>query len=164
LRTSILRILDRLQPKKIILVSSSPQIRYPDCYGIDMSRMGDFAAFQAAVSILKEEGRERFMRELYDLTKAEMEKPSHEQKNMIQKLYDGIPYEAISKKVAEMVTPKGMKSELEIIYQTVENLHAACPDYRGDWYFTGNFPTPGGAKVANRAFLNYMEGRKERAY
>ncbi|MBS3915772.1 MAG: amidophosphoribosyltransferase [Bacteroidetes bacterium] len=164
LRTSILRILDRLQPKKIILVSSSPQIRYPDCYGIDMSRLGDFAAFQAAVSIIKEENRERHLRDLYQQALEEIQKPSDEQVNMIQKVYEGIGYEAVSKRVAEMVTPTGMSAEFEIIYQTVEDLHVASPDFRGDWYFTGNYPTPGGNKVANRAFLNFMEGRKERAY
>lgn len=164
LKTSILKILDRLKPKKIILVSSAPQIRYPDCYGIDMSRMGDFAAFRAAIAILKEEGRENLITELYELAKTEMEKPASKQINVIQKLYEGIAYEHISAKVAEMVTPKNMNAELQIIYQTTEGLHQACPGYSGDWYFTGNFPTPGGTKVANRAFIYYVEGRKDRAY
>lgn len=164
LKTSILRILDRLEPKKIILVSSAPQIRYPDCYGIDMSRMGDFAVFRAAVEILADQGKSGLLKELYNEALEEIKKPSSVQKNIIQKLYDGIPYEDLSAKVAQMVTPDGMNAELEIIYQTVENLHSACPDYPGDWYFTGNFPTPGGTKVANRAYIYYMEGRTERAY
>ncbi|MCC7296951.1 MAG: amidophosphoribosyltransferase [Bacteroidia bacterium] len=164
LRTSILRILDRLQPKKIILLSSAPQIRYPDCYGIDMSRMGDFAAFQAAVSIIKKEGRENLLNELYEKAKIEIQKPAEEQQNIIQQVYNGISYEAISAQIAELVKPTDIHAELEIIYQTVEGLHSACPNYPGDWYFTGNYPTPGGTKVANRSFIYYMEGRKERAY
>lgn len=164
LRTSILRILDRLHPKKILLVSSSPQIRYPDCYGIDMSRLGDFAAFQAAVAILKDQGREGLLKELYAMAKEEMQKPAHEEKNVIQLMYEGMTDEMISKKVAELVKPKDLKAELEILYQSVPDLHKACPGYDGDWYFTGNFPTPGGTRVANRSFLYYMEGKKERAY
>lgn len=164
LRTSILRILDRLHPKKIILLSSAPQIRYPDCYGIDMSRMGDFAAFQAAVAILKKQGRESLLHDLYEKAKVEILKPSHEQKNILQEVYESIPYEEVSKQVAELVKPIDLKAELEIVYQTVEGLHQACPDHPGDWYFTGNYPTPGGTKVANRSFIYYMEGRKERAY
>jgi amidophosphoribosyltransferase len=164
LRTSILRILDRLGPKKILLLSSAPQIRYPDCYGIDMSRMGDFAAFQAAVQILKEEGRTSLLDELCELAKIELDKPAEEQVNVVQKLYEGMTDEQISKKVAEMVKPVDLKAELEIIYQSVEDLHRACPGHEGDWYFTGNYPTPGGVKVANRSFVYYMEGRRERAY
>jgi len=164
LRTSILRILDRLAPKKILLLSSAPQIRYPDCYGIDMSRMGDFAAFQAAVQILKEEGRTSLLDELCELAKIELDKPAEEQVNVVQKLYEGMTDEQISKKVAEMVKPVDLKAELEIIYQSVEDLHRACPGHEGDWYFTGNYPTPGGVKVANRSFVYYMEGRRERAY
>lgn len=164
LRTSILRILDRLRPKKILLLSSAPQIRYPDCYGIDMSRLGDFAAFQAAVAILKEQGREGLLKELYEKAKVEMSKPAVEQVNVIQELYAGISDEQISRKVAEMVRPKDLQADLEIIYQTVEGLHQASPAHEGDWYFTGNYPTPGGTKVANRAFMYYMEGRKDRAY
>jgi amidophosphoribosyltransferase len=164
LRTSILRILDRLQPKKIILVSSAPQIRYPDCYGIDMSRMGDFAAYQAAVSILKKQGSEQLLQDLYTKALEEIKKPAELQQNILQEVYASIPYEEVSAQVAEMVKPKDLKASLEIVYQTVDGLHAACPDSRGDWYFTGNYPTPGGTKVANRSFIYYMEGRKERAY
>jgi amidophosphoribosyltransferase len=164
LRTSILRILDRLKPKKIILVSSSPQIRYPDCYGIDMSRLGDFAAFQAAVHILKESGRENLLQELYLKAKLEIEKPVEQQRNIMQELYAGMTDQQISNKVAEMVRPADLNAEMEIIYQSVDYLHRASPLHEGDWYFTGNYPTPGGTKVANRAFIYYMEGRKERAY
>jgi amidophosphoribosyltransferase len=164
LRTSILRILDRLKPKKIILVSSSPQIRYPDCYGIDMSRLGDFAAFQAAVHILKDSGRENLLDELYLKAKAEMEKPAEEQRNIIQDLYAGMSDAEISLKVAELVRPADLNADLEIVYQSVENLHKATPRHEGDWYFTGNYPTPGGTKVANRSLMYYIEGRKERAY
>jgi amidophosphoribosyltransferase len=164
LRTSILRILDRLKPKKIILVSSSPQIRYPDCYGIDMSRLGDSAAFQAAVHILKDKGQESLLDELYLKAKAEIIKPAEEQRNIIQDLYAGMSDAEISLKVGEMVRPADLNAELEIVYQSVENLHLASPRHEGDWYFTGNFPTPGGTKVANRSFLYFMEGRKERAY
>ncbi|MBL7810672.1 MAG: class II glutamine amidotransferase [Bacteroidetes bacterium] len=164
LRNSILRILDRLHPRKIILVSSAPQIRYPDCYGIDMSRLGDFAAFQAAVSILREQGREYLLQDLYKLAAEEMKKPSTEQINVISKLYEGMTDEMISARVADLVKPADLKAELEIVYQSVEDLHKACPGYDGDWYFTGNYPTPGGTKVANRAFMYYIEGRRERAY
>lgn len=164
LRTSILRILDRLHPKKIILVSSAPQIRYPDCYGIDMSRLGDFAAFQAAVEILKDQGRSDLLKELYEKAILEMQKPAGEETNVIQLMYEGMTDDMISKKVAEIVKPKDLKAEFEIIYQSVANLHSACKGYDGDWYFTGNFPTPGGTRVANRSFVYYMEGRKERAY
>lgn len=164
LRTSILRILDRLHPKKIILLSSAPQIRYPDCYGIDMSRMGDFAAFQAAVAILKKQGRLSLLDSLYEKAKMEILKPAEEQQNILQEVYEGIPYEEISAQVAELVKPADLKAELQIVYQTVEGLHSACPNHPGDWYFTGNYPTPGGTKVANRSFIYYMEGRNERAY
>jgi amidophosphoribosyltransferase len=164
LRTSILRILDRLNPRKILLLSSAPQIRYPDCYGIDMSRMGDFAAFQAAVEILKEQGKANLLDELCELAKIELNKPAEEQVNVVQKLYESMTDEQISKKVAEMVKPADLKADLEIIYQTVEDLHRACPGHEGDWYFTGNYPTPGGTKVANRSFVYYMEGRRDRAY
>jgi len=164
LRTSILKILDRLEPKKILLVSSAPQIRYPDCYGIDMSRLGDFAAFQAAIAILKDQGNDALLQELYAMAKVEMQKPAFEERNVIQLMYEGMTDEMISKKVAELVKPKDLKADLEIVYQSVEELHKACPGYSGDWYFTGNYPTPGGTRVANRSFLYFMEGKKERAY
>jgi len=164
LKTSILRILDRLEPKRIILVSSAPQIRYPDCYGIDMSKMGDFAAFRAAVQLLKDKGMESLMQDLYLRAVAELKKPAIEQKCIVKELYEPLTQEEISQKIADMVKPVGLRAEFNILFQTVEKLNQACPNDLGDWYFTGNYPTPGGTEVANRAFVYYMEGRKERAY
>lgn len=164
LKTSILRILDRLEPKRIILVSSAPQIRYPDCYGIDMSKMGDFAAFRAAVELLKDKGLDSIMQDLYKEAVEELKKPAEQQICVVQKLYEPLTDAEISQKIADMVKPKGLKAEFNILFQSVEKLHEACPNDLGDWYFTGNYPTPGGTEVANRAFVYYMEGRKERAY
>lgn len=164
LRTSILKILDRLEPKRIILVSSAPQIRYPDCYGIDMSKLGDFAAFRAAVELLNERGMESVMQATYEKAKQELEKHASEQMNVVKDIYAPFTDEEIASKIAEMVRPKGMRAQFDILFQSVDNLHVACPSDLGDWYFTGDFPTPGGTQVANRAFVYYMEGRKERAY
>jgi amidophosphoribosyltransferase len=164
LKTSILRILDRLEPKRIILVSSAPQIRYPDCYGIDMSKMGDFAAFRAAVELLKDKGIESIMQDLYKEAVEELKKPAEQQICVVQKLYEPLTAGEISQKIADMVKPKGLRAEFNILFQSVDKLHEACPNDLGDWYFTGNYPTPGGTEVANRAFVYYMEGRKERAY
>jgi amidophosphoribosyltransferase len=164
LKTSILRILDRLEPKRIILVSSAPQIRYPDCYGIDMSKMGDFAAFRAAVELLKDKGMQTLMQNLYLRAVEELKKPAIEQKCIVQELYEPLTQEEISQKIADMVKPVDLRAEFNILFQTVDKLHQACPNDLGDWYFTGNYPTPGGTEVANRAFVYYMEGRKERAY
>ncbi len=164
LKTSILRILDRLEPKRIILVSSAPQIRYPDCYGIDMSKMGDFAAFRAAVELLKDKGLESLMQNLYHEAIEELKKPAQDQKCVVQKLYEPLTDSEISQKIADMVKPAGLRAEFNILFQSVDQLHQACPNDLGDWYFTGNYPTPGGTEVANRAFVYYMEGRKERAY
>lgn len=164
LKTSILKILDRLEPKRIILVSSAPQIRYPDCYGIDMSKLGDFAAFRAAVALIKERGMEDLLQEIYQNASAELLKPAEQQVNVVKQLYAPFQDQEISDKIAEMVKPKGMRAQFDILFQSVENLHTACPKDLGDWYFTGDFPTPGGTQVANRAFVYYMEGRKERAY
>ena len=164
LKTSILRILDRLEPKRIILVSSAPQIRYPDCYGIDMSKMGDFAAFRAAVELLKDKGIESIMQDLYKEAVEELKKPADQQICVVQKLYEPLTAGEISQKIADMVKPKGLRAEFNILFQSVDKLHEACPNDLGDWYFTGNYPTPGGTEVANRAFVYYMEGRKERAY
>lgn len=164
LKTSILRILDRLEPKRIILVSSAPQIRYPDCYGIDMSKMGDFAAFRAAVELLKDKGMESLIQDLYVEAVEELKKPATEQRCVVQKLYEPLTDAEISQKIADMVKPAGLRAEFNILFQSVEQLHQACPNDLGDWYFTGNYPTPGGTEVANRAFVYYMEGRKERAY
>ena len=164
LKKSILRILDRLEPKRIILVSSAPQIRYPDCYGIDMSRMGDFAAFAAAVELLKDKDMGELLETTYIAAKAELAKPSAQQRCVVQDIYAPLTDEEVSKKIAEMLRPKDLRAEFDILFQSVDNLHEACPGDRGDWYFTGNYPTPGGNQVANRSYVYYMEGRKDRAY
>lgn len=159
LEKSILTLLDRLGPKKIVVVSSAPQIRFPDCYGIDMSRMSDFVAFRAMIELVKDSGKDYQLGEVYDQCQR-----SKGEENYVKKLYEQFTDEEISAKIAEIVRPASMKAELEVVFQTVENLHKACPDHLGDWYFTGNFPTPGGMKVANRAFVNFMEGKLVRAY
>lgn len=164
LKKSILKILDRLGPKKIVVVSSAPQIRYPDCYGIDMARLGDFVAFQAAIALHKDNGNEAFLKQVYENAKAELMKPGEEIRNAVQPVYEAFSNEQIEKKIAELLTPKGLGAEVQIIFQSIENLHKACPDHTGDWYFSGNYPTPGGMKVANRSFVNYFEGKNERAY
>jgi amidophosphoribosyltransferase len=164
LRQSIIRILDRLNPKKIVVVSSAPQIRYPDCYGIDMARMGDFIAFQAAVALLKDHGKEELLQTVYRKCKEQENLPKEQIKNYVKEVYDPFTPDEISAKISELLTPPEIKAEVEILYQSIENLHKACPNNLGDWYFTGNYPTPGGNKVVNRAFIYYMEGRKERAY
>ena len=164
LRQSILKILDRLGPKKIIIVSSAPQIRYPDCYGIDMAKLGDFIAFQAAVSLLKDNKQESILEEVYAKCKAQESLPKEEVVNYIQEVYKPFTADQISKKIAKLLTPKDMQAEVNIIYQSIENLNASCPNHQGDWYFTGNYPTPGGNKVVNKAFINYIEGKNERAY
>lgn len=164
LRDSIIQIVSRLKPKKIIIVSSAPQIRFPDCYGIDMSRMKEFVAFRALVELLKKDGKEQLLEEAYRRCKAQSGLPSEEIKNEVAAIYDEYPYEKISKKIAEIVTPPKIKPKIEVIYQTVEGLRRACPNNNGDWYFSGEYPTPGGNRVVNRAFMNFMEGRDERAY
>lgn len=164
LKQSILRILDRLNPKKIVVVSSAPQIRYPDCYGIDMAIIGRFIAFEAAVTLIKESSKESLLQNLYEKAKTELLKPKEEQINVVQEIYRAFTNEEISQKIAELLKPKDLKADLQIIYQTIEGLHQSCPQNLGDWYFTGNYPTPGGTKVSNKSFVNYMEGKKERAY
>lgn len=164
LRTSILRILDRLEPKKIIIVSSAPQIRYPDCYGIDMSKMGDFIAFQAAISLLKNSGREDVIKAVYNKCKQQENLPKEEITNYVKEIYAPFSSDEISKEISRLLTPKDTKAEVEILYQTIEGLHEACPNHTGDWYFTGNYPTPGGNKAVNKAFINYYEGKNVRAY
>jgi amidophosphoribosyltransferase len=164
LKQSILRILDRLEPKKIIIVSSAPQIRFPDCYGIDMAKMGDFIAFEAVITLLKESGKESVIQEVYRKCKDQELLPKEQIKNYVKEIYDHFSYEEVSHKIAQMLKPKEVRADVEIIYQTVEDLHLACPDNTGDWYFTGNYPTPGGNKVVNKAFINYVEGKNERAY
>ncbi|MDG1348468.1 MAG: amidophosphoribosyltransferase, partial [Flavobacteriales bacterium] len=164
LKQSIIRILDRLNPKKIVVVSSAPQIRYPDCYGIDMAKMGDFIAFNAAVELLKDTKQENILTEAYEKCKAQAHIPKEEMVNHVQAIYKPFTAEEISAKISELLTPKGTNAEVEIIYQSISDLHASCPDHQGDWYFTGNYPTPGGVKVVNKAFMNYMEGNNARAY
>lgn len=164
LRQSILRILDRLGPKKIVVVSSAPQIRYPDCYGIDMAKMGDFIAFEAAIALLRETGQAQLIDDVYKAALEQVQLPKEQVKNVVQRIYEPFTDQQISAQIAKMLTPIGMQAEVEIIYQSVENLHIACPGHTGDWYFTGNYPTPGGNKVVNRAFINWMEKRNERAY
>lgn len=164
LRDSIVSITDRLHPKKIVVLSSAPQIRYPDCYGIDMSKMRDFVAFQAMIELLKEAKKTNFLQEIYQKCKISESIPVEQVKNEVIALYDLFEYEQISKKISEIVSPKGIRAKVEVIFQSLEGLHQACPHNKGDWYFTGNYPTPGGNRVANRAFMNYMEDKDERAY
>jgi amidophosphoribosyltransferase len=164
LKQSILRILDRLEPKKIIVVSSAPQIRYPDCYGIDMAKMGDFIAFEAAISLLKDRGMDQLIEDVYKKCIDQQHLPKEQITNYVREIYKPFSADEISKKISELLTPPTIKAEVEIIYQTIENLHLACPENLGDWYFTGDYPTPGGNKVVNRAFINWKEGRNERAY
>ena len=162
LKRSILKILDRLGPKKIVVVSSAPQIRYPDCYGIDMSLLQDFCVFQAALALLKDTGKEEILKEVYDLCVSDKE--NIDQVNHVKKVYDPFTDDQLSKKVAEILRPEDLNADLEIIFQSIEELHEACPDHRGDWYFSGNYPTPGGNRVVNKAYMNFFEGKRERAY
>lgn len=164
LKTSILRILDRLKPKKIIVASSAPIIKYPDCYGIDMSRMNEFIAFRAILSLLKKSNQEYKLKEVYDECKRQLTLPKEEVRNAVQDIYALFSDDEVSKEIARLVTPPNMQAEVEIVYQSVENLHKSCPKHKGDWYFTGNYPTPGGTRVVNRSFIYFMEGKKTRAY
>jgi len=164
LKKSILKILDRLNPKKIVVVSSAPQIRYPDCYGIDMARMGDFVAFRAAIALLKDRGIESIIDEIYQKCKAQIGLPKEEVVNYVKGIYDPFTPEEISAKCVELLRPDDIKAEVEIIFQGIDELHQACPNHKGDWYFTGNYPTPGGNKVVNKAFMYYVEGNPNRAY
>jgi len=164
LKQSILRIFDRLGPVKIIIVSSAPQIRYPDCYGIDMSKMSEFVAFEAAVQLLKETGRENILFEVYDKCKAQANTAKEHVINYVKEIYEPFSPEEISAKIAQIITPKEVQAEVQVIYQSLENLHTACPNHLGDWYFSGNYPTPGGNKVVNKAYINWMEGKNARAY
>ncbi len=164
LKQSILRILDRLEPVKIVVVSSAPQIRYPDCYGIDMAKMGDFIAFEAAIQLLKDQGKGHIIDDVYRKCLDQAKLPKEQIKNYVKEIYAPFTAEEISAKIAELLTPANIQAKVEIVYQTIENLHAAIPNHLGDWYFTGNYPTPGGNKVVNRAFINFVEGKNERAY
>jgi len=164
LKKSIIRILDKLDPRKIVIVSSSPQIRYPDCYGIDMAKLGDFVAFKAAVELLKDTEREAFLVSIYEEAKEELKKPVEEMVNVVRKIYKPFTPEEISVKISSMLKSEEIKSSVEIVFQSIEGLHAACPDHLGDWYFTGDYPTPGGNKVVNQSYINFIEGRNVRAY
>lgn len=164
LKESIIRMLARLQPKKIIVVSSSPQIRYPDCYGIDMSKLGDFIAFNAAVALLKERGHDNLLNKLYDECVQLHERGDLHTINLVKQVYKPFTNQEITNKIAELITPAGLDIPVSVIFQTIEDLHEACPNNLGDWYFTGNYPTPGGNRVVNKAFMNYMEGKNTRGY
>ena len=164
LKKSIIRILDKLDPKKIVVVSSSPQLRYPDCYGIDMAKLGDFIAFKAAIELLKDTGKESVIISVYNEALAELRKPVDEMKNLVREIYKPFSTEEISAKISSLLKSDEIKAEVQIVFQSIEGLHEACPGHLGDWYFTGNYPTPGGNKVVNQSFVNYIEGRNVRAY
>ncbi|MDP5105468.1 MAG: amidophosphoribosyltransferase, partial [Polaribacter sp.] len=164
LKKSIIRILDRLDPKKIVVVSSAPQIRYPDCYGIDMARIEDFIAFKAALELLKDHNKYQIVEEVYKKCKEQEALKDTEIVNYVKEIYNSFTTEEISAKIAEMLKTEDIKAEVEVIYQTVEGLHKACPDHLGDWYFTGDYPTPGGQRVVNQAYINFYEGNSKRAY
>jgi amidophosphoribosyltransferase len=164
LKQSILRILDRLNPKKIVIVSSAPQIRYPDCYGIDMAKLGDFIAFQAAIALLKESGQTHIIDEVYQKCLADIEDINTPSVNHVKAIYKPFSANEISAKIAQLLRPKEINAKVNIIYQTIEDLHDSCPNNKGDWYFTGDYPTAGGNRVVNKSFIYYVEGRNERAY
>jgi amidophosphoribosyltransferase len=153
-----------LNPKKIVVVSSAPQIRYPDCYGIDMARIGDFIAFRAALELLHETKQYHIVDEVYEQCKSQKKQVGAEDQNFVKEIYAPFSDQQISDKIAQMLKTEEVNCGVEVVYQTVENLHKACPDHKGDWYFTGDYPTPGGIRVVNSAFINFYEGRKERAY
>lgn len=164
LKQSIIRILDRLKPKKIVVASSAPQIRYPDCYGIDMSKLSDFIAFKAAIELLNDTKQAHIINEVYQKCKAQESLPKEKLINYVKEIYKPFTAVQISRKISELLTHQEVHAEVEIVYQTIEDLHEACPNNNGDWYFTGDYPTPGGNRVVNRSFINYIEGRNERAY
>jgi amidophosphoribosyltransferase len=164
LRQSIIRILDRLEPLKIVIASSSPQIRYPDCYGIDMAKLSDFVAFKAAIELLKETGREEVINEVYRRSKEQLSGPKEDMINWVKLIYEPFAYEQVSEKIAKLLKSKEIKAQVKVVYQTIENLHKACPNHLGDWYFTGDYPTPGGNKVVSQSFINFVEGKNRRAY
>ena len=164
LKKSIINMLDRLSPKKIIIVSSAPQIRYPDCYGIDMANLEGLVAFRAALALLKDQNKMNIVEEVYTKCKAQENLSDHEVKNFVKEIYAPFTAEQISAKISELLSDKEINAEVVIIFQTIENLHKACPQNLGDWYFTGNYPTYGGNRVVNQAFINFYEGKNERAY
>lgn len=164
LKESIVRMLARLEPKKIIIVSSAPQIRFPDCYGIDMSKLGDFIAFRAAIELMKDKGMDNCLQEIYEKCKELQRLDKLHTENLVRLVYKPFTPEEVSDKIAQLITPKDLKIPVQVIFQTIESLHRACPTNTGDWYFTGNYPTPGGNKVVNKAFINFMEGKNVRGY
>ncbi|MFN8240670.1 MAG: amidophosphoribosyltransferase [Bacteroidales bacterium] len=164
LKKSIIRILDKLDPRKIVIVSSSPQIRYPDCYGIDMAKLGHFIAFKAAIELLNDTGRESLINDIYLEAKEEIKKPVGQIRNLVKEIYKPFTTTEVSAKISAMLKNSSIQADVEVVYQTVEGLHKACPGHLGDWYFTGDYPTPGGNRVVNQSFINYIEGRDQRAY
>ena len=164
LKQSIIRILDRLGPKKIIIASSAPQIRYPDCYGIDMAKLTDFIAFKAAIELLRETQQEKVINAVYAKCKAQERLPKEKIVNFVKEIYEPFTNDRIAEKISQLLTPKDCKAKVSIVFQTIDGLHAACPDHTGDWYFTGDYPTPGGNRVVNRSFINFIEGKNIRAY
>ena len=161
LKQSIISILDRLRPRKIVIVSSSPQVRYPDYYGIDMASINQFIAFKAAIALLKERGMETVIANVYSKCKAQLKLPKEDMVNHVKEIYAPFSDEEISAKMVQLLKPKSVNAEVEIVYQTLDGLHEACPDHTGDWYFSGNYPTPGGVKLVNKAFVDYMENEME---
>ena len=164
LQKSIIKMLDRLSPKKIIIVSSAPQIRYPDCYGIDMARMGDLIAFRAAIEMIKESNKDEIIKRVYKKCIEENKKDVNKIKNQVKEIYDMFDDDQISSKISKILKEKDINADVEVIFQSIKNLHIACPDDLGDWYFSGNYPTAGGNKVVNQAYINYYEGSSKRAY
>jgi len=152
--------LNRLEPKKIVIVSSSPQVRFPDYYGIDMAMMSEFCAFRAAIQLLKNTGRQNIIDDVYRKSKAQEHLPKEEVQNYVTEIYEPFSQEEISVEIAKMLTPAEVECPVELVYQTIDGLHQACPNHKGDWYFTGNYPTPGGNRLVNKAFINYYEGRE----
>jgi amidophosphoribosyltransferase len=157
-------MMDRLKPKRIVVVSSAPQIRFPDCYGIDMARIEDFVAFKAALELLKETNQYHVIDDVYKKCKSQEHLEDKDVKNFVKEVYAPFSYEAVSQKIAELLSDETVNAEVKVIYQPIDNLHKACPKNLGDWYFTGDYPTVGGNRVVNRAFINFVEGNKERAY
>ena len=164
LKKSIIKMMDRLNPKKIVVVSSAPQIRYPDCYGIDMANLEGLVAFRAALALLKDTNNYNIVEEVYKKCKAQVDLKDKDVKNFVKEIYNNFTDEQISDKISELLSDEDVKAEVKIIFQPVANLHKACPKNLGDWYFTGNYPTVGGNRVVNKAFINFYEGNKERAY
>ena len=164
LKESILRILDRLHPKKIIIVSSAPQIRYPDYYGIDMPRLEEFCVFRATIELIKERGMSQLLDDVYTKCTEELEKPKEEMRNAVRAIYEPFTVDEINCKIVEMLTPEEVKTPVQIVFQSIEGLHSAIPNHRGDWYFTGHYPTPGGTRLCNQAFVNYYKASLQSRY